>query len=70
MVRVPGVLQSRLNNQQLADVLNWILFEFNADTLPADFRPFVASDVAAARQRVLADPVKFRASLATGSTIK
>lgn len=70
IMRVPGALQSRLDSQQLADVLNWILLEFNADTLPVDFRPYSAGDVAAARQQILADPVKLRASLEQGSTIK
>lgn len=69
IVRVPGASQSRLNNKQLADVLNWILVEFNADTLPADFRPLSAGDVAVARKQILADPAKMRASLMTDSSI-
>lgn len=69
IVRVPGASQSRLNNQQLADVLNWILVEFNADTLPVDFRPLSAGDVAEARKQILADPAKMRASLMTDSSI-
>ena len=63
LVRVPAVLQSRLNDEQLADVLNWVLTEFNAETLPPDFRRFTTREVSAARKQVLADPIGFRRKL-------
>lgn len=66
LVRVPGVSQSRLNDQEIAAVLNWILAEFNADTLPANFRPFSTSEVTAARGQVLADPKSYRRTLRLG----
>ncbi|MEJ2258372.1 MAG: cytochrome c [Woeseiaceae bacterium] len=70
VMRVPGVLQSRLNNEQLADVLNWILTEFNADTRPGDFQPFSEREVAEARKHILTDPSRMRASLKMDSTIE
>jgi mono/diheme cytochrome c family protein len=63
LVRVPGVLQSRLSDDKLADVLNWVLTEFNADTLPKNFKPFTTREVAAARKQILADPVGYRRTL-------
>jgi len=68
LVRVPGALQSRLTDEELTDVLNWVLTEFNAASLPADFRPLATREVSAARKQILADPVGFRrARLAAGS---
>jgi len=68
LVRVPGALQSRLTDEELTDVLNWVLTEFNAASLPADFRPLVTREVAVARKQILADPVGFRrARLTAGS---
>jgi hypothetical protein len=63
LVRVPGVLQSRLGDDKLADVLNWVLEEFNADTLPKNFKPFTTREVAAARKQILADPAGYRRTL-------
>ena len=63
LVRVPGVAQSRLNNEELAEVINWILIEFNAASLPSDFRPFSAKEVAAVRGDILADPLGYRDQL-------
>ena len=63
VIRVPGVSQSALDDTGLAVVLNWILETFNADTLPADFRPYSASEITEARKKVLADPLKYRRTL-------
>jgi cytochrome c553 len=71
LVRVPGVLQSRLSDENLAEVLNWVLTEFNAGTLPENFRPFTPREVTAARNRILADPVAYRRTrLATESGLE
>ncbi len=60
LVQVPGSSQTPLSDEELADVVNWVLNEFNAATLPADFRPISAEEVAAARGVILADPLKYR----------
>lgn len=60
LVRVPGVAQSRLNDEDLAEVVNWVLTEFNAQSLPPDFTPLSVSEVAAARVQKLADPKAYR----------
>ena len=63
IIRVPGVSQTALNNEDLAAVLNWVITEFNSETLPADFRPYTAEEVAAARNKVLEDPLRTRARI-------
>ena len=68
VVRVPGVSQAALDDEDLAVVLNWILETFNADTLPADFRSYSAGEITEAREKVLADPLKYRRSLRLDAT--
>jgi cytochrome c553 len=63
IARVPGAAQSPLSDDELAAVLNWLLFEYNRDTLPKDFRRLLGSEVARSRARVLADPQKLRGEL-------
>lgn len=63
LVRVPGVSQTDMNNRQLAAVLNWVLSEFNTDTLPDDFEPYTAEEVGTARVKIIEDPLKYRATL-------
>ena len=63
VIRVPGVSQSSLADKQLASVLNWVLSEFNADTLPADFKPYSEEEVGKARRIVLPDPLKHRTKI-------
>lgn len=66
LLRVPGVAGSRLGDRELAEVMNWVLTEFNAGSLPADFAPFSAAEVAAARDQVLANPLAYRTGLIEG----
>jgi len=63
VARVPEVAQSPLDNDDLARLLNWVLKEFNADTLPDRFRPLDGQEVGAARASVLADPLRARAEI-------
>ena len=64
VARVPEAAQAPLEDDELARVLNWMLREFSAATLPDGFRPLEADEVGAARGRVLADPLRERARLA------
>lgn len=63
IIRVPGVSQTPMNDEQLAAVLNWVLAEFNAHTLPDDHNPYTAEEVAKARKKTLVDPLAYRASI-------
>jgi hypothetical protein len=45
LCRVPGVATSPLSNDDLADVMNWMLWRFDKEHLPAAFRPFTAAEI-------------------------
>jgi len=60
LVRVPGSAHSSLSDAELTEVVNWMLQEFNAATLPADFEPLSTEEVAAARKEVLTNPLQYR----------
>ena len=62
LVRVPGSNNAPIDDEALAGVLNWILQEFNADTLPDGFQKLSTEEVGAARPNLLADPNKYRES--------
>ncbi len=51
--RVPGVATSALSNSDLAEVMNWMLWRFDAAHLPADFQPFTAEEIGRLRARPL-----------------
>jgi hypothetical protein len=61
LVRIPGASQTPLSDSDLTDVINWLLDEFNATTLPVGFKKLDTDEVTAARKNVLADPLKYRA---------
>ncbi len=66
LYRVPGSAQAQVDDEGLARILNWILQEYNADTLPDDFTPITANEVSEGRSHILADPLKFRAEFFPG----
>jgi len=53
VLRVPGVTQSTLEPERLAEVLNWTIHAFRDGAEPAQVPPFTAAEVAAARERPL-----------------
>ena len=55
--------QFPLSDQDLADVLNWILLTMSAAQLPHPFIPYSAKEVAGFRQQPLADAAATRARL-------
>lgn len=63
LIRVPGAAQSPINDQALADVINWMLYRYSAATLPEDFRPFDEDEVARHRENILKDPQRLRKTL-------
>jgi len=56
--RVPGVATSPLSDADLAEVLNWMLWRFDAAHIPAAFAPFTAGEVA----RLRTQPLRIEAS--------
>tara|TARA_R110002073_G_scaffold116520_1_gene254967 strand:- start:120 stop:536 length:417 start_codon:yes stop_codon:yes gene_type:complete len=61
LVRIPGASQAPISDFDLSEVINWLLYEFNSDTLPANFQEYTESEVSTARKNILADPLKYRA---------
>jgi cytochrome c553 len=51
--RVPGVATSPLSDADLAEVLNWMLWRFDAAHLPKDFVAYSAAEVRQLRQNPL-----------------
>jgi len=63
---------AQLSNEQIADLFNYILGEWNKDILPKDFKPFTADEVAKYRAKALtpADVLKERNAVAAELGIK
>jgi cytochrome c553 len=56
--RVPGVATSPLSDADLAEVINWMVWRFDAAHVPADFKPYTAEEVGVLR----ANPLHMEAS--------
>lgn len=65
LMRIPGVTQTSLTPERVAEVLNWSLHEFNSAADVAGIRPFTADEIAAARKQPLLEVVETRAKLAS-----
>ncbi|MEQ9450422.1 MAG: hypothetical protein RJQ07_02460 [Pseudomonadales bacterium] len=63
LVRVPGASQAPIEDDELTVIVNYILHEFNADTLPASFQGLTEQEVSQARGNTLEDPLKYREML-------
>lgn len=63
LVRVPGSATSSLNDEELAEVLNWIVLEFSGESLNTTFEYYTATEVGALRQAPLNEVVNYRAQL-------
>ena len=63
LVRVPGVSLSIVPDAELAELLNWMLFRFSADDMPADFEPYTAEEVGRYRQEPLVEVETVRVRL-------
>ena len=63
LVRVPGSANSTLDDEQLAEVLNWILVNFTKQETKQTWQPFIASEVAEYRKSPLFETVNYRRAL-------
>ena len=55
LVQVPGVNNAGLNDAQIADLTNWMVPQFSADTAPPGWLPYRADEVARYREQRPAD---------------
>jgi hypothetical protein len=53
LIRVPGVATSPLPSEELAEVVNWMLWRFDKEHVPRGFQPFTAAEVARWRTQPL-----------------
>lgn len=63
IVQVPGVMNSALNDAEIARLMNWLLPTVSAPTVPADTPPYTADEVARLRQLRPADVMATRRAL-------
>ncbi len=63
LVQVPGASSSPLDNKELAEVTNWILYTMNADQLEDDFIPYTEKEVAEYRKDPLLEVILVRDKL-------
>lgn len=63
LVQVPGTANAPIDDQSIAELLNWILVEFGDGALPENFAKYSAQEVAGYRSQRLADPGAMRESL-------
>jgi len=63
LVQVPGSANAALDDQRLAELLNWMLVEISPNELPADFQPYTANEVGVYRATPLRDVLQTRAEL-------
>jgi hypothetical protein len=63
LIRVPGVAQSALSSDELAELMNWLVLTYSADQLPETFEPFTRIEVDRLRTDPVADPESTRERL-------
>jgi mono/diheme cytochrome c family protein len=63
LAQVPGISQSRLDDETAARMLNYVLRRFSAANLPAGFRPYTAAELAVLRAHKASDAVRRRQAI-------
>jgi len=53
LAQVPGVATAALPDDQLAELLNWTLYRFDAGHVPADFKPYTTNEIGQLRHKPL-----------------
>lgn len=63
LLQVPGVNNAGLSDAQIAQVTNWMVQTFSADTAPPGWAAYTAAEVATAKASRPADVIQARADL-------
>lgn len=63
LVRVPGSATSALDDEQLAEVLNWIVLQFSGSSANDEFQRYTAVEVENLRQHPLKEVLHYRRQL-------
>jgi mono/diheme cytochrome c family protein len=56
LVQVPGVAMSAVRDEDLAEMLNWLLHTYSSAQLSADFKPYTAAEVGELRKVTVVNP--------------
>lgn len=64
LAEVPGVATAPLSDEQIAQVLNWMLLTFSRPQLPEHFAPYTAAEIHKYRMHKLANVTEVRQRLA------
>src|SRR6202048_4907610 len=64
--RVPGVATSPLSNADLSEVMNWMVWRFDKEHMPANFQPFTAAEIGQLRTA----PLRLEASQMRADLLK
>jgi mono/diheme cytochrome c family protein len=64
LLGVPGVTQSSLSPERVAEVMNWALREYSTPQAAARVKPFTAAEVSTARKKPLLEVFSTRAEIA------
>lgn len=57
IAQVPGVTMSSLDNEELSELLNWMVRAYSAEQLPDKFIPYTADEIASLRKTPNPDPL-------------
>lgn len=63
LVQVPGSSNSVLSNDQLAEVLNWMLLNYANNSLAEDWTPYAGDEIADYRYQALYEVIEYRRQL-------
>ena len=53
LIRVPGVAMAPMDDESIAELTNWMLYEFDKENIPQDFERYSANEVGALRKSPL-----------------
>jgi len=56
VIQVPGVATSSIPDDELSEMMNWLLLTYSAEQLPKPFEPYSTEEVAALRSDLEASP--------------
>ena len=63
LVQVPGSANAALDDEQLTEVLNWIVLNLAGESLPENFQAYSISEVSKLRENPLFEAFEFRKNL-------
>jgi len=64
VIQVPGVMNTPLDDEQIAQLMNWMLRDMGGESMPADAAPYTAAEVKVLRETRPADVATTRAAIA------